>query len=244
MVTRKAALVLGVGPETGLGSALAHRFAAGGLQVFIAGRSAAKLDAVSAAIIDQGGAATPVVADATVEADVIRLLQTVTDNNCELDIAAYNVDSNIPAPLLETDLETFTKLWQQNSLGAFLFGREVIKHMLPQQRGTLIFTGATASLRAKPPFTAFAAAKAGVRALAQGMAREFGPQGIHVIHSIIDGVIDGERARKQFPQFVEAKGSAGLLQADAIAETYWQLHKQHPSAWTHEIDLRPFKEAF
>jgi NAD(P)-dependent dehydrogenase (short-subunit alcohol dehydrogenase family) len=116
--------------------------------------------------------------------------------------------------------------------------------MLPQRRGTIIFTGATASMRARPPFTAFAAAKAGVRALAQGMAREFGPQGIHVVHAVIDGVIDGERSRGQFARYVEAKGQDGLLQLEAIAETYWQLHIQHPSAWTHEIDLRPYKEPF
>ncbi|AEG01615.1 SDR family NAD(P)-dependent oxidoreductase [Methylomonas methanica] len=244
MARPKAALVLGVGPVSGLGSALAKRFATAGLQVFIAGRSPSKLALVAQAITGQGGAATPVIADATLETDVVRLLATVAEAGFDLEIAAYNVDSNIPAPLLETDLETFTKLWQQNSLGAFLFGREAIKHMLPRQRGTLIFTGATASLRAKPPFTAFAAAKAGVRALAQGMAREFGPQGIHVVHAVIDGVIDGDRARNQFPKFVEAKGQDGLLQASAIAETYWQLHCQHPSAWTHEIDLRPFKEAF
>lgn len=244
MAKPKAALVLGVGPVAGLGSALAQRFATAGLQVFIAGRSPSKLALAAQAITGQGGAVTPVIADATVEADVVRLLATVAEAGCELEIAAYNVDSNMPAPLLETDLDTFTKLWQQNSLGAFLFGREAIKQMLPQQCGTLIFTGATASLRAKPPFTAFAAAKAGVRALAQGMAREFGPQGIHVVHAVIDGVIDGDRARNQFPKFVEAKGQEGLLQAAAIAETYWQLHCQHPSAWTHELDLRPFKEPF
>jgi len=235
---------VGVGPINGLGAALAQRFAAAGLPVFIAGRSSSKLDLVVAAIAEKGGAATPVVADATIEADIQRVLATVAQKGFELDIAAYNVDSNIPAPMLETDLETFTKLWQQNSLGAFLFGREVIKHMLPQRRGTVIFTGATASLRAKPPFTAFSAAKAGVRALAQGMAREFGPQGIHVVHAVIDGVIDGDRARHQFPQFVEAKGQEGLLQTSAIAETYWQLHLQHPSAWTHELDLRPCQEPF
>lgn len=244
MTKPKAALVLGVGPLAGLGSALAQRFATAGLQVFIAGRSPSKLALVAQAITGQGGAATPVIADATCEADVVRLLATVAEAGCELEIAAYNVDSNIPAPFLDTDLATFTQLWQQNSLGAFLFGREVVKQMLPRQRGTLIFTGATASLRAKPPFTAFAAAKAGVRALAQGMAREFGPQGIHVVHAVIDGVIDGDRARGQFPKFVEAKGQEGLLQAAAIAETYWQLHCQHPSAWTHELDLRPFKEPF
>jgi NAD(P)-dependent dehydrogenase (short-subunit alcohol dehydrogenase family) len=116
--------------------------------------------------------------------------------------------------------------------------------MKDRKQGTLFFTGATASLRAKPPFTAFACAKAGVRALAQGMAREFGPQGIHVVHAVIDGVIDGDRARQQFPDYVKAKGKEGLLQLEAIAQTYWAVHEQHPSAWTHELDLRPFKEPF
>lgn len=241
---KKAALVLGVGPERGLGAALARRFADEGLRVFIAGRSMPKLEMVASCLAARGGAVRTLVADATVEAEVIRLFDSVMQEDCSLEIAAYNVDSNIPAPFLETDVEMYTTLWRQNSLGAFLFGRESIKRMLPAHRGTLFFTGATASLRAKPPFTAFAAAKAGVRALAQGLAREFSPQGIHVVHAIIDGVIDGDRARRQFPQFVAAKGQDGLLQPDAIAETYWQLHKQHPSAWTHEIDLRPFKEPF
>jgi NAD(P)-dependent dehydrogenase (short-subunit alcohol dehydrogenase family) len=228
----------------GLGAALAQRFAAEGFQVVIAGRSSAKLTLVADAIADAGGMAIPVVADATSESDVKRLFETATVGGRILDIAAYNVDSNLSAPLLETDLAMFTALWQQNSLGAFLFGREAIKHMLPQGSGTLFFTGATASLRAKPPFTAFAAAKAAVRALAQGMAREFGPQGIHVVHTIIDGVIDGERAHRQFSRFVATKGSDGLLQLEAIAQTYWTIHQQHPSAWTHELDLRPFKEPF
>jgi NAD(P)-dependent dehydrogenase (short-subunit alcohol dehydrogenase family) len=238
------ALVLGVGPLQGLGAALARRFAAEGLPVVIAGRSSAKLTLVADVIADAGGMAIPVVADATSESDVKRLFETATADGRVLEIAAYNVDSNLSAPLLETDLAMFTALWQQNSLGAFLFGREAIKHMLPQGSGTLFFTGATASLRAKPPFTAFAAAKAAVRALAQGMAREFGPQGIHVVHAIIDGVIDGERAHRQFSRFVATKGSDGLLQLEAIAQTYWAIHQQHPSAWTHELDLRPFKEPF
>jgi NAD(P)-dependent dehydrogenase (short-subunit alcohol dehydrogenase family) len=244
MATGRIALVLGVGPLQGLGAALARRFATEGLQVFIAGRSSAKLALVADTIAESGGAAFPVIADATVEADVQWLFKRAAAEDGVLEIAAYNVDSNMPAPLLDTDVDTFTTLWRQNCLGAFLFGREAVKHMLPQRRGTLFFTGATGSLRAKPPFTAFAAAKAGVRALAQGMAREFGPQGIHVVHAVIDGVIDGDRARGQFPAFVAAKGQDGLLQPDAIAETYWQLHRQHPSAWSHEIDLRPFKELF
>lgn len=244
MATNGMALVLGVGPVQGLGSALARRFAAEGLHVVIAGRSTAKLEAVAEAIAADGGRITPVVADATRESEVQALFETAAANGRTLEIAAYNVDSNLFAPLLETDAEMFTRLWQQNSLGAFLFGREAVKRMLPQHRGTLFFTGATASLRAKPPFTAFAAAKAGVRALAQGMAREFGPHGIHVVHAVIDGVIDGDRARAQFSNYVSTKGSDGLLKLEAIAETYWALHKQHPSAWTHELDLRPFKEPF
>lgn len=244
MTTNRMALVLGVGPLQGLGAALAQRFAAEGLPVVIAGRSSAKLALVADAIADAGGVAIPVVTDATVERDIQHLFDTATADGKILEIAAYNVDSNLSAPLLETDLEMFTTLWRQNSLGAFLFGREAIKHMLPQGSGTLFFTGATASLRAKPPFTAFAAAKAAVRALAQGMAREFGPQGIHVVHTIIDGVIDGERAHRQFSRFVATKGTDGLLQLEAIAQTYWTIHQQHPSAWTHELDLRPFKEPF
>jgi NADP-dependent 3-hydroxy acid dehydrogenase YdfG len=244
MSPKASAVIMGVGPEQGLGAALARHFAVKGLHVYIAGRSEDKLQRVAEAIRRLGGNVSPVVTDATVEADVEHLFNTVELEGLPIDIAAYNVDSNIPSPLLETDTETFIELWQQNCLAAFFFGKQALKAMQQRQQGTLIFTGATASLRAKPPFTAFAAAKAGLRALAQGMAREFSPQGIHVVHAIIDGVIDGERARHQFPDYVKAKGSDGLLQLDAIAETYWAIHQQHRSAWTHELDLRPFKEPF
>ena len=244
MAGREAAVVLGVGPEQGLGATLAKRFAAEGLHVFIAGRSEYKLEKVAQSIHQKGGSATPVITDGSDKTDIIHLFETVKVNGFVVDIAACTVDSNIPMPFLETEVETFTKLWNQNCLVGFLFGREAVKAMVKQQRGTLFFTGATASLRAKPPFTSFAAAKAGLRALAQGMAREFCPQGIHVVHIIIDGVIDGERARQQFPEFVEAKGKDGLLQLDAIADAYWAVHCQHPSAWTHELDLRPYKEPF
>ena len=244
MEKKCSAVIIGVGPEQGLGASLACYFAGKGLQVFIAGRSEDKLLKIADKIKQQGGSVTCVVADATVELEVANLFKKVRIDGYVIDIAAYNVDSNIPSPLLETDTETFTKLWQQNCLGAFFFGKEAINAMKDKQKGTLFFTGASASLRAKPPFTAFASAKAGLRALAQGMAREFSPQGIHIVHTIIDGVIDGERARDQFPDYVKAKGKEGLLQLDAIVETYWAIHKQHPSAWTHELDLRPFKELF
>lgn len=239
-----AAVVGGVGPERGLGAALARCFAEKGLHVFIAGRSKAKLQAVVMQIQNSGGSASPVVADITSAQGIDQLFASVRARDAVVEVAAYNVDSNISAPFLETDVDTFTTLWQQNCLGAFLFAKAVVSIMQAQQQGTLFFTGATASLRARPPFTAFACAKAGLRALAQGLAREFSPRGVHVVHAIIDGVIDGERAHKQFPEHVNAKGVEGLLQLEAIVQTYWAIHQQHSSAWTHELDLRPFKEPF
>jgi NAD(P)-dependent dehydrogenase (short-subunit alcohol dehydrogenase family) len=139
------------------------------------------------------------------------------------------------------DFETF---WRQNAFGGFLVGREAVRRMLPKGKGTLLFTGATASLRARPPFTGFASAKAALRAVAQGLAREFGPQGIHVAHVVIDGVIDGAYAREKFPDFVRAKGEDGLIDPFAIADVFLSLHRQPRSAWTHELDLRPFNETF
>jgi len=244
-MSRPVAIVIGVGPCAGLGAALARRFAQGGLHVYVGGRTWDKLERVAQAIRDEGGLAIPHVVDATDEAQVQTLFQTATTPpNGPLAIVACTVDSNQRAPLLETSAELFTALWRQNAHAGFLVGREAVKYMVPQGSGTVFFTGASASLRARPPFTAFAAAKSALRALAQGMAREFGPQGIHVVHVLIDGVIDGERARQQFPEFVAQKGEGGLLDLSAIAEVYWQLHQQPQSAWTHELDLRPYKEPF
>lgn len=239
-----SALVAGVGPERGLGASLARNFAEKGLHVFVAGRTAEKINEVARHIRDRGGSATSVVADVTEKGEVARLFDLIRARGSSLDVAAYSVGSNIAAPFLETEMETFTTLWRQNCLGAFLFAKETIDIMRVQGKGTVFFTGATASLRAKPPFTAFASAKAAVRALAQGLAREFGPQGIHVVHTIVDGVIDGDYARNQFPEYVKTKGEDGMLQPEAIARTYWAIHEQDPSAWTHEVDLRPFKEPF
>lgn len=238
------AVIIGVGAERGLGTTLAKYFSEQGLHVILAGRSKNKLAKVEAAIVSKGGSATSVVADATVEHDIDHLFDVVRLEGGKLEIAVYNVGSNIPAPLLETEPETFEKLWRQNCFGAFLFAKAALDLMLPTQQGTLMFTGATASLRARPPFTAFASAKFALRALAQGLAREFSPQGIHVIHAIIDGVIDGEFAAENFPQYFASKGEDGLVQREEIAKVYWSLHKQHPSTWSHEIDLRPFKENF
>lgn len=239
-----SAVILGVGPERGLGATLAKRFADEGFHVFIAGRSEDKLQRVAESIKQNGSEVTCVIADATQEHDMNHLFEVIQLHNTALQIAVYNVDSNIPAPILETETETFTQLWQQNCLGAFLFAKEAIACMQPNHQGSLFFTGATASLRAKPPFTAFASAKAALRALSQGLAREFSPAGIHVVHTIIDGVINGDRAEQQFPDYYRSKGEEGMLKLEAIADTYWSIHCQHPSAWTHELDLRPFKEPF
>jgi len=244
MSQRNLAVIIGVGPERGLGATLAKHFAAKGLHVYIAGRSEEKLQQVVNRIVTNGGQATAVVADATKEYDINHLFDVIHCDAAVLQLAVYNVDSNIPAPILETASETFTSLWQQNCLGAFLFAKEAVECMQVNNKGTLIITGATASLRAKPPFTAFASAKAALRSLAQGLAREFSPQGIHVVHTIIDGVINGDRAEQQFPEYYQTKGEEGMLKLEAIADTYWSLHCQHPSAWTHELDLRPFKEPF
>jgi len=241
--SRHSAVVFGVGAATGLGAALARRFAREGLHVFLAGRTEAKVSAVAGEIQRDGGKADARVADATREADVTALLDEASDG-AALDLVAYNVGNNVAVPLLELTTDVFEAAWRQNALGGFIVGREAVRRMLPQGQGTLLYTGATASLRARPPFTAFASAKAALRAVAQGIAREYGPKGIHVAHVVIDGVIEGDYAKSRFPDFVKAKGPDGLLKVDEIADAYWALHRQPKSAWTQELDLRPFKEPF
>jgi NAD(P)-dependent dehydrogenase (short-subunit alcohol dehydrogenase family) len=234
------AIVLGVGESQGLGAALCRRFAREGLHVFLGGRTQSRLDAVAREIESAGGAATVVVSDATLAGDVVRLFDAA-DSPPEL--VVYNAGNNRFRPLLEMDDAFFEDLWRLCCFGGFLTGREAARRMLPAG-GTLIFTGATASIRARPPFTAFASAKAALRALAHGMAREFGPQGLHVGHVIIDGGIDGAQLNQRFPQFKESRGEDGMLGIEAIADAYWFFHTQQRSAWTLELDLRPFKETF
>jgi NAD(P)-dependent dehydrogenase (short-subunit alcohol dehydrogenase family) len=238
-----SALVIGVGAEAGLGAQLAHRFAQEGFRVLIAGRTEARLKSVATAIKQAGGQAEPIAADATREQDVIALFDKAVTRG-DLDLVVYNVGNNAAVPLLDLTAEDFETFWRQNAFGGFLVGREAVRRMLPKGKGTVLFTGATASLRARPPFTGFASAKAALRAVAQGLAREFGPQGIHVAHVVIDGVIDGAYARERFPDFVRAKGEDGLIDPGAIADAFLSLHRQPRSAWTHELDLRPFNETF
>jgi NAD(P)-dependent dehydrogenase (short-subunit alcohol dehydrogenase family) len=240
----RSAIVIGVGASQGLGGALARRFAREGLHVFLAGRTAAKLEAVVAEIQGAGGKASAVVADATQTADIVRLFDAAEAGAAVPELAVYNAGNNRFSPLLEMDDAFFEELWRLCCFGGFLFGREAARRMLPAGGGSLLFTGATASIRARPPVTAFASAKAALRAVAHGMAREFGPQGLHVGHVIIDGMIDGDQLNQRFPELRERMGDDGMLAVDAIADAYWALHTQHRSAWTLELDLRPFKEKF
>ena len=240
----RAAVVIGVGAAAGLGAALARRFARDGLHVFLAGRTQARLESVAEGIEAAGGRATPVVTDTTLTSEVVSLFDAVESAAGSPELVVYNAGNNRFRPLLEMDDEFFEGLWRLCCFGGFVAGREAARRMIPHGGGTLIFTGATASVRARPPFTAFASAKAALRAVAHGMAREFGPQGLHVGHVIIDGMIDGEQLNSRFPQFKEQKGEDGMLRIDAIADAYWGLHQQQRSAWTLELDLRPFKEPF
>ena len=240
----KVAVIVGVGPSRGTGAALARRFAREGLHSFVAGRTAENLEAVAAEIRGAGGTATPVVTDTTREIDVVQLLDRALAEGGSLDLVVYNAGNNRFRPLTEMDDAFFEDLWRVCCFGGFLVGREAARRMLPQGSGSILFTGATASIRARPPFTAFASAKAALRALAHGMAREFGPRGIHVAHVIVDGGIDGDQLNRRFPQFKQQRGDDGMLEIDAIADAFWTLHTQHPSAWTLELDLRPYKEPF
>jgi NAD(P)-dependent dehydrogenase (short-subunit alcohol dehydrogenase family) len=241
MTSRRVAIVVGVGAEAGLGGALCKRFGREGLHVLVAGRTAERVEAMARVIRDAGGAATAVPCDTTIEADVARLFD---EAGVPPEIVAFNAGNNRIANLADMEAGFFEDTWRVACFGGFLVGREAARRMAPVGRGTVVFTGATGSLRGRPPFIAFASAKAGLRALAQGMARELGPQGIHVAHVIIDGGIDGERLRTALPAIVEAKGEDGLLKPEAIADAYWFLHTQDRTAWTHELDLRPFREPF
>ncbi|MEE8474825.1 MAG: SDR family NAD(P)-dependent oxidoreductase [Myxococcota bacterium] len=240
----RVAIVIGVGARAGLGAALCRRFSEEGLHVFLAGRTQVRVEAAAAEIEAAGGRATAVVADTTIAADVVRLFDTAEKSEGSPELVVYNAGNNRFKPLLEMDDAFFEDVWRLCCFGGFLVGREAARRMLSSGGGSLLFTGATASVRSRPPFTAFASAKAGLRAIAHGMAREFGPQGLHVGHVIIDGMIDGDQLNQRFPQFKEQKGEDGMLRVDAIAAAFWSLHVQQRSAWTLELDLRPFSEQF
>jgi len=241
----QGAIVIGVGASAGLGGALCRRFGREGLHVFPAGRTAERIEAIAEEVRGQGGTATPVVTDTTRAADVSALFERVEkDTGAPPAVVLYNAGNNRFSALADMSDAFFEEVWRVCCFGGFLVGREVARRLPATGRGTVIFTGATASLRARPPFTAFASAKAALRALAAGMARELGPQGIHVAHVVIDGVIDGEQVASRFPQIIEQRGPDGVLAPDDIADAFWALHAQPRSTWSFELDLRPYKEPF
>jgi NAD(P)-dependent dehydrogenase (short-subunit alcohol dehydrogenase family) len=244
---RKAAdssvLVVGVGAWQGLGAAIARRFAAGGHPVVIAGRNAQKLAASAAELTRSGARASAVIGDAAVAEDA-RRFAAEAQRLAPLAVAVHNAGGNEPGPFLEVSEERFTRLWREHALGGFQVAQAVVPLLLRNGGGSLFFTGASASLRGKAMFAAFAAAKAALRNLAQSIAREYGPQNIHVGHVVVDGGIGGERLLSRNPQLRERRGADGLLDPDAIAEAYWNLHHQQRSAWTLELDLRPWSEGF
>ena len=242
MGKNKSVLVLGVGPEQGLGVALCKKFAEEGYEVIGCGRNSENMSSLNEISVSKGSI-RGMVADVTNEDDVTRIFNEFDETETDLESVIYNAGNNNAKPFLEMDLAFFEDLWNVCVKGAFLISQQAIPRLLPKG-GSLMFTGATASIRSKPPFTAFASAKSAERSLAQGLAREFGPQGIHVAHVIIDGIIDGDKVNLRFPDFANSKGEDGKLNIDAIAENFLMLHKQHKSTWSFEIDIRPWSETW
>ncbi len=244
---KPTAIVVGVGAERGVGGAVSRRFAGEGYHVYVAGRTASKVEALAAGIRAAGGSAQAVATDTTKESDVIALFDLAfepADGLDPPDVVVFNAGNNAIIEFTELTAAQFEDFWRVGCFGGFLVGREAARRLLPLGRGTILFTGASGSLRGKADFAHFAAAKAGLRMISQSMARAYGARGLHVAHVVIDGGIDGDRLRNLLPQVVERLGSDGLLGVDGIAETYWQIHRQPRSAWTQEVDLRPYKEAF
>jgi len=241
------AAIIGVGAERGVGAALARRFAAEGYHVLVAGRTPAKIGVVARTIGEACGSAEAVAVDTTREDEVVRLFDRAMspgDGRDPADVVIFNAGNNQRIDFRELSAEQFEQFWRVGCFGGFLVGREAARRLAPLGRGTIIFTGASASLRGKPGFAHFAAAKAGLRMVAQSMAREFGPLGLHVAHVVIDGGVRGDRLLSRRPTLIEERGEDGLLGIEAIADTYWNIHRQQRSAWTHEVDVRPFREPF
>ncbi len=246
-MSKPVAVVVGVGAERGLGAALCRRFAEAGHHVLVAGRTAAKIDKVVESIVAAGGSAEAIATDATREDDVIRLFDRAMAPGKgfePVDLVVSNAGNNQRLDFRELTAAQFEDFWRVGCFSGFLVGREAARRLVPLGRGTIIFTGASASIRGKPGFAHFSAAKAGLRMISQSMAREYGPAGIHVAHVVVDGGIDGDRLRSRGAAALRDRGEDGLLGIDAIAENYWHIHRQPRSAWTQELDLRPFKETF
>lgn len=240
MTERKAVLVVGAGDATG--GAIARRFAREGYVACVTRRSADRLAPLVAQIEQAGGVAHAFGSDARDEEQTVALFERIEREIAPIEVAVFNVGGNVRFGITETTSRVYRKVWEMACFAGFLTGREAARAMLPRGRGSIFFTGATASLRGGNGFAAFAGAKHGLRALAQSMARELGPRGIHVAHLVIDGAIDTEWIREQFPERYAQKAHDGILDPEHIADAYWALHCQPRDAWTHEMDLRPWSE--
>ena len=236
----KVALVIGAGDATG--GTIAKRFAAGGYTACVTRREADKLEPLLQSIRAAGGNAHGFGSDARKEDEVVALVDEIERRIGPIEVLVFNIGANVPCSVLEESARKYFKIWEMACFGGFLNGREVAKRMVARGRGTIIFTGATAALRGAANFAAFSGAKHALRALAQSMARELGPQGIHVAHVVVDGAIDTEFIRSNFPDRYALKEQDGILNPEHIAENYWHLHMQPRDAWTFELDLRPYME--
>jgi len=239
------ALVMGAGDY--IGAAIAKRFARGGLEVVMGRRNGDQLAPLVDEIRAAGGRAHGFGVDARDEDQVVALFERVEREIGALEAVVFNVGGNVDFPIRETTSRVFRKVWEMACLAGFLTGREAARHMVPRQRGSIFFTGATASLRGGRGFAAFASAKFGLRALAQSMARELGPESIHVAHLIIDAGVDTAWVRemmKKRGRDPDALPADTLLDPASVGEAYWQLHRQTRDAWTFELDVRPFAESW
>ncbi|MCC5812503.1 MAG: SDR family oxidoreductase [Ectothiorhodospiraceae bacterium] len=241
MGLKPTVLVVGAGDATG--GAVARRFAREGFVACVARRNGDKLAPLVSAIEGEGGAARPFSCDARKEEQVIEMVGTIEREVGPIQVAVFNIGANVNFSVLETTERVYRKVWEMAAYAGFLTGREVARVMVPRGQGTIIFTGATASIRGRAGFSAFSGAKHALRALAESMARELSPKGIHVAHPIIDGAIDTAFIRENFPERYKAREHGGILDPDNIAEAYWQLHKQPRDCWTFELDLRPWSES-
>ncbi len=238
----KVALIAGAGDATG--GAIARRFAREGFAACMTRRSADKLEPLVQSLRTEGWVAHGFASDARKEEDVVALVDHIEAEVGPIEVFVFNIGANVPCSILDETARKYFKIWEMACLGGFLNGREVARRMVARGRGTIVFTGATASLRGSSGFAAFAGAKHALRALAQSMARELGPRGVHVAHVIVDGAIDTEFIRSNFPDRYALKEQGGILNPEHIADNYWHLHTQPRDAWTFELDLRPWMESW